>query len=167
MKKTFSIILALALMLCLSVPAFAADYDQDAGSGQTDLTYTSPTPSPIYTVSIPSTLALAVGDTTLNFVVSAIANLPGGKSIEIKIDETSEADNAFKLRNNGAAVTTCAYTVKDASNANVAAAGTVVASFTANGTKGITINIAQSTVDGLTPSTAYAGYLVFGIGISS
>jgi len=68
MKKALTIILALALVMSLSVPAFAAP----DSSKDTTLNFSLTIAGPAYTVTIPGTLPLGLGSTSLGITCQMI-----------------------------------------------------------------------------------------------
>ena len=175
MKKFLTLILALALVMSLSVPVFAAgdSYNQNDTGGQTDLTFTYDPASPTYTVTIPGSLTLAIGDNNLPIAVSDTDNL-GGKKVTVTFEETQDYSMAIPgyFLNLATVVDLIGYTITyklfdadnhdvtyDYSGYNSVLEGTVLAEFTTDGTKNIKINIPSSAY---TVGT-YTGYIVFGI----
>ena len=175
MKKFFTMILALALVLSLSVPAFAANET----NGQTDLTFTYGN-TPTYTVTIPASLTLAVGDNDLPITASDVADL-NGKTITVTFEGTMPNDKDAvddryytRLWLNGSNVggNAIRYDLYDADGQYVStfgtcAAGTVLASFTTSGIQNIRIYIDPFyvTTSGFQPGAPYTNYITFGIAL--
>ena len=165
-------------MVFLSVPVFAAN---ETG-GQTDLTFTYDPSSPTYTVTIPATLTLTVGDNLLPIEVSATANL-GGKNVVVTFEETQEFTGsgryATTLWENGTIGSdSVRYTLYDAAgqlapyfftSPELTEIGFTLAEFTGDGTKNIRMEINENyiTVSGVpvTQNVPYTGYIVFGIAL--
>jgi len=88
MKKALTIILAMALVMSLSVPVFAADSSQN-----TNLTFSYAVAGPEYTVTIPPSLNLVIGDNALP--ISCEITKPLGRYDEILV--TFEATQQHEL----------------------------------------------------------------------
>ena len=108
MKKLISVVvLALVIVLTMSVSVFAADTEINNGTvnknGNTNVTYTV---APTYTVTIPESVIL--GSTATVSAENVV--LAKGNQVVVKLTDTSEDDNAFKVKCEDEALT---YTVKN------------------------------------------------------
>ena len=162
-------------MVFLSVPVFAAN---ETG-GQTDLTFTYDPSSPTYTVTIPGSLALNIGDNLLPIEVSATANL-GGKDVEVTFEGTQDDFIDFftsysfpALENDSDFIF---YNLYNADNTEVSSAwgssirvehGVILATFSDNGTKSIKLALQNTLYDGepIPTGETFTGYIVFGIAL--
>ena len=169
MKKTLTIILAMALVMGLSVPVFAANET----SGKTDLTFTYAA-VPSYTVSIPATLTLELGDTNLPITLSDAENLDG-KSVVITFEGTQQSADGNQF------VTILAppqgvedglfYGILNVNGQQIGGGSKVISpglhlvALDAEGTANIKINIPETSVPNIVSGANYTGYITFGISL--
>ena len=176
MKKFLIFTLALALLMSLSVPVFATEYDETDTGGQTNLTFTA-APEPTYTVTIPASLTLSIGDNPLAFEVSDSANL-GGQEVVITFEKTQfyiSGDTFANAQIDGTGVSIY-YDLYDMNGtkvsyldfgSNVIDLNTQLAAFDTDGTENIKL-VLHSTVIGGAPipvGMAFTGFIVFGIAL--
>jgi len=162
MKKLTTIILAVALVMCLSVPVFATDYNQDDPGGDTTLNYVYK-PDPIYTVTIPMTLNLNVGDNLLTLNVSGAEHL-NSKTIRVTCEGTQHEDNDLVLECADAAEgkKTLNYGLYNAKG-NLVGISAIMADFSGNGSQDIKIEIGEGSLMSIEPFKLYTGTITFGI----
>ena len=111
MKKLLTLLLTAALATAAATTAFADDTTISAGTDgkpsptaapQMNVTYTV---QPSYTVTIPASVTL--GQTAI--VSASNVKINKDQTLKVKLTATSESDNTFKVKANGAELT---YTVK-------------------------------------------------------
>ena len=90
MKKLLSILLALALVLSLSAPVFAAPNQTEA---QTNLSFVYEPAVPVYTVSIPASLTLAIGDNYMEIELVTEVDTLQGRNVNITFEGTNYSDH--------------------------------------------------------------------------
>ena len=176
MKKFLTLFLAVALVMSLSVPAFAADYDETDSSAQTDFSLTIA--GPTYTITIPATMNLSVGNNYLPITVSDMDNFSGEKIVVTAKETQAEYSTHFMfyLWPNGTEPGNDEYIIYTVINSASAGLARIVkdtqfkvAEFTANGTNNVQI-IVEGYV-GNPPGTPiptgvpYTGWIVFGISV--
>ncbi len=111
MKKLITAVLTFAMVSAMSLTAFAADttvnQDSDPKAGDTIVNYSV---DPTYTVTI--TEKVTLGDRGAISVSDVVVD--EGKQVNVKLTDTSEADNSFQVKTDkGAALS---YTItKDGS----------------------------------------------------
>jgi len=167
MKKYLSIILALALVLSLSVPVFAAN----ESSAQTDLSFTAELAAPSYTVTIPSSLNLNLGDTYLPIEISEVENIDN-KAVVVTFEGTQQSAGVNQfitlLEPPKGVLSGIYYGIYDINNlrigggSNVISAGLYLVAMNGEGEANIRINIPTDTPD-IVPGATYQGHIVFGI----
>ena len=131
-------------------------------------------PEPTYTVTIPTTLDLAVGDNYLPVTVSNTQDL-GGKAVAITFEATQDnANNGSGLYyrmclwpNGISGETSVIYKLFNAENSEIISnaanpAGQILVDLNGNGTKKIRINLPEPNA-GILPNVPYTGYIIFGI----
>ena len=179
-EKIISITLAAALLICLSVPAFAGN------TQRTDISYTHTKVEPTYTVSIPCTLDLYLGDNFLNVEVSDAENLGEDDAIYIYLAGAGNHLTDYHSLNNYQNVSLRSrevpgvinYTLYDVLkgnklNINVLQGyddyrfpvyNAVLAEFGGNGQGSVIISIEKELLIGGHQDTGtYNGYIIFGI----
>lgn len=111
MKKLLTLLLTAALATTAATTAFAADTTISAGTdgnptptAKPEMTVTY-TVQPSYTVTIPASVTL--GQTAI--VSASNVKINKDQTLKVKLTATSERDNTFKVKANGAELT---YTVK-------------------------------------------------------
>jgi len=181
MKKAFCFILATALVLCLSVPAFATEYNETDTQGRMNLSFTyNEPPAPTYTVTIPASLDLSVGDNPFSVGVSDAENL-GGKSVVITFHSSyntlSIGEKYYPCL--GPQFTTGSiyyqyipFRIYDQNGVEPAVIwGSTLAQFDDNGTAELNIKIDLALLESyqpgkeLKPGGTYSGYMTFGIAL--
>ena len=115
MKKLLTLLLTAALATAAATTAFA-DTSSTPSDGKMNVTYTV---APSYTVTIPASVTLGEKATVLASGVKINKN----QNLIVKLTGTSESDNTFKVKANGAELT---YTVKKG-NADIAVGSEVLA----------------------------------------
>lgn len=115
MKKLLTLLLTAALATAAATTAFA-DTSITPSDGKMNVTYTV---APSYTVTIPASVTLGEKATVLASGVKINKN----QNLIVKLTGTSESDNTFKVKANGAELT---YTVKKG-NADIAVGSEVLA----------------------------------------
>ena len=101
MKKLLTLLLTAALATAAATTAFA-DTSITPSDGKMNVTYTV---APSYTVTIPASVTL--GQTAI--VSASGVKINKGQTLKVTLTKTSESDNTFKVKANGAELT---YTVK-------------------------------------------------------
>lgn len=101
MKKLLTLLLTAALATAAATTAFA-DTSITPSDGKMNVTYTV---APSYTVTIPASVTL--GQTAI--VSASNVKINKDQTLKVKLTATSENDNTFKVKANGAELT---YTVK-------------------------------------------------------
>ncbi|MCL1982341.1 MAG: hypothetical protein FWG53_04515, partial [Clostridiales bacterium] len=170
MKKALTIILALALVMSLSVPVFAAN----PTDSRTDLSFILETAQPTYTVTIPGSLKLEIGDNVLPITVSDAVNL-GGNNVVVTFEGTQYGTPVVKyalmLQFNDSITNAVYYKIFDMNDIDLqhgdgytvpVAPGIALASFAGNGSAKIRINVPDQT-GWAYPNVLYTGYITFGI----
>ena len=114
MKKLLTLLLTAALATAAATTAFA-DTIVTPANGQMKVTYTV---NPSYTVTIPASVTL--GQTAI--VSASGVKINKNQNLIVKLTGTSESDDTFKVKANGAELT---YTVKKG-NADIAVGGEVL-----------------------------------------
>ena len=186
MKKALTVILTLVLVMSLSVPAFAEyiDYnyfDERSSGGATELVFMYTPASPTYTVAIPASMELSVGDNHLPIIVSDAENL-GGKKVTVFLFDTSASTNiSSELKEVRFALSNIAndhevpYYLYDAYGSLISGTyrigyggdflsdGLVLAEFVGNGSHDLVMGFNQNIVNMAQPNVLYSGYIIFGI----
>ena len=185
MKKFLTLFLAVALVMSLSVPAFAADYDETDSEAQTNLSFTLA--GPTYTITIPATMNLSVGNNNIPITVSDMDNFSGEKIVVTAKETQAEEDIGsgtyfydFHLWPNGTIPAMLAdvlmYTVHrlDGTSDYYAISPSethIVAEFTANGTENVQITVMNylghplGALDPIPTGVPYTGWITFGISV--
>lgn len=151
MKRSLTLLLALAMLLMWCSLALAQSLNPNTTSGDVDITTTV---NVTYTVTIPADNDIAFNSTETNIGNIALsgATLAPNHQITVAIAGISAAGaGALKHTNN---VNTIAYTLK------IDALATNTASFTANGSKAVTVEIAQAAWDAA-PAGDYKDTITF------
>jgi hypothetical protein len=169
MKKFLSITLALVLMMSLSLTAFAANQT----SGQTDLSFTHAGPAaPTYTVTIPASLDLKIGDNPVDITVSDMQNM-NGKSVVVTFEGTQryvpprEMYDLVLSANDGRNLYYFLIDEAGKESPNEAPKGITLVTFSSNSTRSYTILFDPEGRNGddfrEIPPGVFTGYITYGI----
>ena len=153
MKKLLTLLLTAALATATATTAFA-DTSITPSDGKMNVTYTV---APSYTVTIPASVTLGEKAT----VSASGVKINKNQNLIVKLTGTSESDNTFKVKANGAELT---YTVKKG-NADIAVGGEVLKVNTDTTANDLSAELSFVARDSATYAGTYTGTVTFTVSV--
>ena len=153
MKKLLTLLLTAALATAAATTAFA-DTIVNPTDGKMYVTYTV---NPSYTVTIPASVTL--GQSAI--VSASDVKINKNQNLIVKLTGTSESDDTFKVKANGAELT---YTVKKG-NADIAVGGEVLKVNTDTTANDLSAELSFVAHDSATYAGTYTGTVTFTVSV--